>query len=87
VLLGELRAIRRTDFKVVIVRFNRKFKNLDHVGHRFFEHFCNRLIFEDWPHEIRVDDSAKTKQDDVTEQLRVISRWMSDETMFARLMH
>ena len=37
--------------------------------------------------QIRVDGSAKTKEYDITEQLWVISRWISDETMFARLMH
>ncbi len=75
------------NFKVKVVCFNRKFYKFDHGGHWFLDEFCNRLIVKDGPHEIRVDDSAKTKEDDITEQLQVISRWMSDETMFARLIH
>ena len=64
-----------------------KFYNFDHGCHGFLDHFRNRLIVEDGFHEIRIDHSAEAKQDVITEQLWVISRWMSDETMFARLMH
>ena len=86
-LLGELLSTRGTDFKVVVVCFNRKFNNLDHSRNGFLDHFRNRLIVEDGPHEIRVDDRSEAQQNDITEQLRVISRWISDETMLARLMH
>ena len=86
-LLGELRSIRRTNFKVVVVCFNRKFNDFDHGRDGFLDHFRNRLIVEDGPHEIRVDDRSEAQQNDITEQLRVISRWISDETMLARLMH
>ena len=86
-LRGELRSIQRTNFKVIVVCFNRKFNNFDHGCHGFLDHFRNRLIVEDGPHEIRVDDRAEAQQNDLTEQLRVISRWISDETMLARLMH
>ena len=75
------------NFKKVIVCLHGKFDKFDHGCHRFLDHFCNRLIVEDGPRDIRIDHSAKAKQDYVTEQLRVISRWISDEKMFARLEH
>ena len=87
VLLRELRSIQGMNFKGVIVCFNRKFNNFDHSCHWFLDHFRNRLIVEDGLHEIRVVNGAKAKQYDVAEQLRVISLWIIDETMFARLEH
>ncbi len=86
-LLRELRSIQRMNFKGVIVCFNREFNNFDHSCHWFLDHFCNRLIVKDWFREIWVYHRAKAKQYDVAEQLRVISRWIADETMFARLEH
>ena len=74
-------------FQSIVVCFNRKFDNFDHGCNRFLDHFRNRFIVDDGRREIRVDDGAEAKQDDVTEQLLVISRWMSDETMLAHLMH
>ena len=64
-----------------------KFDNFDHSCDWFLDDFRNRMIVQDGLREIRIDDSAKAKQDDITEQLRVISQWMSDERMFARLEH
>ena len=86
-LLRELRSVQRMNFKGVIVCFNRKFNNFDHSCHWFLDHFRNRMIVEDGPREIRIDNRSEAQQDDITEQLRVISRWISDETMLARLMH
>ncbi len=86
-LLGDPLSFRGTDFIVLIVLFNRKFNVFDHGCDGFLDHFRNRLIVEDGPHEIRVDDRSEAQQNDITEQLRVISRWISDETMLARLMH
>ena len=86
-LLCELRSVQRMNFKGVIVCFNRKLNNFDHSCYWFLDHFCNRLIVQDRFHEIRVDHRAKAKQYDVAEQLRVISRWIADETVFARLEH
>ena len=64
-----------------------KFDNFDHRCDWFLDDFRNRLIVQDGLREIRIDDSAEAKQDDITEQLRVISRWITDEKMFARLEH
>jgi hypothetical protein len=75
------------NFKVIVVCFNRKFYKFDHGCHWFLDEFRNRLIVEDGPHEIRVDDSSKTKEDDITEQLRVISRWISNQRLIARLIN
>ena len=86
-LLGELLSIRGTDFKVVIVCFNRKFNNLDHGCHRFFDKFRNRLIVQDGSREIRVIDRSESKENDITEQLRVISRWISNQRLIARLIN
>ena len=86
-LLRELRSVQRMNFKGVIVCFNREFNNFDHSCHWFLDHFRNRLIVQDGFREIRVDHRAKAKQYDVAEQLRVISRWIADETVFARLEH
>ena len=72
-LLRELRSVQRMNLKGVIVCFNRKFNNFDHSCYWFLDHFRNRLIVEDEPHEIRVDDRAEAQQNDITEQLRVIS--------------
>ena len=62
-----------------------KFDNFDHRSYWFLENFRNRLIVQDGLREIRIDDSTEAKQDDITEQLRVISRWISNERLFARL--
>ncbi len=64
-----------------------KFDNFDHGCHWFLNEFRNRLIVQDGLREIRIDVSAKAKQDDITEQLRVISRWISNERLIARLEH
>ena len=66
---------------------NRKFDKFDHGCHGFLDEFRNRMIVEDGSHEIRVDDSSKTKEDDITEQLRVISRWISNQRLIARLIN
>jgi hypothetical protein len=86
-LLCELRSIRRTNFKGIIVCKNGKFDNVDHFCDGFLYQLCNRLIVQDRFREIWIDDGAEAKQDDITEQLRVISRWISNERLFARLMH
>ena len=86
-LLGELLSIRWTNFKVVVVRFNRKFNDFDHCRDGFLDHFRNRLIVEDGAHKIWDGDCAEAHQNDITELLRVISRWITDETMLARLIH
>ena len=84
-LLCELRSIRRTNFKGIIVCLNAKFDKFDHCCDWFLDQLRNRLIVKDGFREIRIDGSAEAKQDDITEQLRVISRWMSDERVIARL--
>ena len=84
-LLRELRSIRGTNFKGVIVCLNRKFDNLNHSCDRFLDQFSNRLVIKDGFRKIRVGDRSKPKQDEITEQLRVISRWISHERLIARL--
>jgi len=64
-----------------------KFDNFDHRSYWFLDNFCNGLIVQNRFREIRVDDCAEAKQDDITEELRVISRLISDQRMFARLEH
>jgi hypothetical protein len=64
-----------------------KFDNFDHRSYRFLENFRNRLIVQDGLREIRVDDCAEAKKNDVTEQLRVISRWITDDRVLAQLLH
>ena len=64
-----------------------KFDNFDHRCDWFLDDFRNRLIVQDGLREIRVDDCAEAKQDDITEELRVISILISDQRMFARLEH
>ena len=64
-----------------------KFDNFDHRCDWFLDEFRNRLIVQDGLREIRVDDCAEAKKNHITEQLRVISRWITDEKMFARLEH
>ena len=73
-LLCELRSIRGTNFKGIIVCFNAKFDKFDHRCDGFLNQFRNRLIVQDGFGEIRIDGGAEAKQDDITEQLRVISR-------------
>jgi uncharacterized protein Smg (DUF494 family) len=87
VLLCVFRSIRGTNFKGIIVCTNGKFDKFDHSCDGFLDQLRNRLIVQDGLREIRIDGSAKAKQDDITEQLRVISRWISNERLFARLMH
>ena len=55
------------NFKGVIVCLNRKFDNFDHSCDWFLDDFRNRMIVQDGLREIRIDDSAKAKQDDITE--------------------
>ena len=75
------------NFKGVIVCLHCKFDNFDHRCDWFLDDFSNRLIVQDGLREIRFDDSADAKQDDITEQLRVISRLVSNERLIARLEH
>jgi hypothetical protein len=75
------------NFKGVIVCLHGKFDNFDHRCDWFLDDFRNRLIVQDGLREIRVDDCAEAKQDDITEELRVISILISDQRMFARLEH
>ena len=75
------------NFKGVIVCLHGKIDNFDHSGDWFLDDFRNWLIVQDGFREIRIDDCAKAKQYDITEQLCVISRWITDEKMFARLEH
>ena len=64
-----------------------KFDNFDHRCDWFLDDFRNRLIVQDGLREIRVDDCAEAKKNDVTEQLRVISRWITDDRVLAQLLH
>jgi len=64
-----------------------KFDNFDHGCDWFLDDFRNRLIVQDWLREIRVDDCAEAKKNDVTEQFRVISRWITDDRVLAQLLH
>ena len=64
-----------------------KFDNFDHGGDWFLDDLRNRLIVQDGLREIRVDDCAEAKKNDVTEQLRVISRWITDDRVLAQLLH
>jgi hypothetical protein len=73
VLLCELRSIRRTNLKGIIICTNAKFDNFDHSCDGFLDQFRYRLIVQDGFREIWIDGSAEAKQDDITEQLRVIS--------------
>jgi hypothetical protein len=87
VLLCELRSIRRTNFKGIIVCTNAKFDKFDHCCDWFLDQLCNRLIVQDGFREIRIDGGAEAKQDDITEQLRVISRSILNERLIARFKH
>jgi hypothetical protein len=87
VLLCELISIRGTDFKGIIVCRNGKFDKFDHSCDWFLDQLRNRLIVKDGFREIRIDGVAEAKQDDITEQLRVVSRWISNERLIARLMN
>ena len=64
-----------------------KFDNFDHRCDWFLDDFRNRLIVQDGLREIWVDDCAEAKKNDVTEQLRVISRWITDDRVLAQLLH
>ncbi len=64
-----------------------KFDNFDHSCDWFLDDFRNRLIVQDGLREIRVDDCAEAKENDVSEQLRVISRWIMDDRVLAQLLH
>ncbi len=86
-LLCVFRSIRGTNFKGIIVCTNGKFDKFDHSCDGFLDQFRNRLIVEDGLRETLIDGSAEAKQDDKTEQLRVISRSISNERLIARLMH
>jgi hypothetical protein len=87
VLLCELRLIRRTNFKGIIVCMNAKFHKFDHSCDGFLDQLRNRFIVQDKFCEIRIDSSAETKQDDLTEQLRVISRSILNERLIAPFKH
>ncbi len=64
-----------------------KFDNFDDSCDWFLDDFRNRLIVQDKFREIWIVYCAKAKQDEITEQLRVISRLVSNERLIARLMH
>jgi hypothetical protein len=87
VLLYELRSIRRTNFKGIIVCTNAKFDKFNHCCEGFLDQLCNLLIVQDRFSEIRIDGGAEAKQDDITQLLWVISRSISNERLIARLMH
>ena len=73
------------NFKGVIVCLHGKFDNFDHSCDWFFDDFRNWLIVQVGFSEIWIDDGAEAKQDDIAEELRVISWRISNERLFARL--
>jgi len=75
------------NFKGVIVFLHGKFDYFDDSCDWFLDDFRNWLIVQDRFREIWIVGCAKTKQDDITEQLRVISRSDSNERLIARLEH
>jgi hypothetical protein len=66
---------------------NGKFDNFDLYCDGFFDQLRNRLKVQEGFREVRIDGGAETKQDDTTEQLRVISRSILNERLIARLIH
>jgi hypothetical protein len=80
----ELRSIWRTNFKGIIVCTNSKFDNFDHFCDGFLDQLRNRLIVKDWTSEIRIYGGAEAKKNDITEELRVISRSILNERLIAR---
>ena len=81
------RSIRGTNFKEIILCMNAKFDNNDHSCDGFLDQLRNRLIVQDGFREVRSEGGTEAKQDDITEQLRVISRSIANERLIARLMH
>ena len=75
------------NFKGVIVCLHGKFDNFDHGRNWFLDDFRNRLIVQDGFRVIRVDECAEPKKNHTTEQLRVISRWISNQRLIARLIN
>jgi hypothetical protein len=53
----------------------------------FLNQLRNQLIVQDGLREIRIDGSAEAKKNDITEQLWVISRSISNERLIARFKH
>ena len=66
---------------------NTKLDKFNHSCYGFLDNLGNRLKVKGGLREIRSDERAKAKQDDITEQLWVISRSISNERLIARLMH
>jgi hypothetical protein len=79
VLLCELRSIRWINLKSVIVCENAKLNKFNHSCYGFLDNLRNRLKVKDGFREIRIDDRAKAKEDDITEKLLVISRSILNE--------
>jgi hypothetical protein len=73
------------NFKGVIECLHGKFDNFDHSCDWFLDDFRNWLIVQVGFYEIWIYDSAEAKQDDIAEEFRVISWWISNERLFARL--
>ena len=65
--------------KGVIVSFDGNLDDFDHGSEWFLDDFRYRSIVQDGPREIRVDHCAEAKQDEIAEELRVISRCISSE--------
>ena len=78
-LLCKLRSIRWINLKSVIVCENAKLNKFNHSCCRFLDNLRNRLKVKDGLREIRIDDRAKAKEDDITEKLLVISRSILNE--------
>ena len=63
----------------MIVCENAKLNKFNHSCYAFLDNLRNRLKVKDWFREIRIDDRAKAKEDDITEKLLVISRSILNE--------
>ena len=73
-LLCELRSIRWINLKSVIVCENAKLNKFNHSCYGFLDNLRNRLKFKDGFREIRIDDLARAKEDNLTEKFLVITR-------------
>jgi hypothetical protein len=72
-------------FKKIIVSTNCKFHKFEHSCDGFLDQLRNRLIVLDGFCEIRIDGSAEAKQDNITQQFRVISRSILNEKLIRAL--